>query len=272
MPLPNDLTYLMIRLSSRPTVYGAFHIASLCIIIILFILMTVFRKHLPRGKSTLRLALALFGSGLLVLEIVKQLICSYDASGGWSYNWARFPFQFCSSPIYISLIAALLPDGKVRTFFLCFLGTYSPIAGCAVLFWPSPDVFSTVLFLDIHTMLWHGSMLLFGLYLWLSGAIEKSLKTAVRAFAVFLPLNFIALALNEAEHILGFAKGYEFNMFYISRYYTCQIPLLNQVQENAPYPVFFVSFILLLTFGNIAVTLSMMLIGKIIRRQKAAKG
>ena len=251
------------RLAARPTVYGAFHSISLALILCLCVVLVIFRKRLPRGEKSLRLSLIIFGVGLLLLEIGKQITYSYDPALGWAYNWSRFPFQFCSSPIYAALVAMCLPDGAVRKTLVCFLGTYSPVAGCAVLFWPSPDVFSTILFLDVHTMLWHGAMLVFGLYLWLSGAIRPEWKTALRAFCVFLPLNFIALALNELEHIYGFADGYIFNMFYISRWYTCGNPLLNLVQQYAPYPVFFASFILLLGFGGFAVTAGMIFIDRI---------
>lgn len=155
------------RLSDRPGVYGGFHVGALITVLILFFLLILFRKRLPRGERALRRTLWVFALGLLLLEIGKQVVYSYDPQTGWSYDWSRFPFQFCSTPIYIALLAAPLHDGKLRRALLCFLATYSPVAGCAVLFWPSPDVFSPILFLDIHTMIWHGAMLLFGLYLWL---------------------------------------------------------------------------------------------------------
>lgn len=248
------------RLSDRPGVYGGFHVGALITVLILFFLLILFRKRLPRGERALRRTLWVFALGLLLLEIGKQVVYSYNPQTGWSYDWSRFPFQFCSTPIYIALLAAPLHDGKLRRALLCFLATYSPVAGCAVLFWPSPDVFSPILFLDIHTMIWHGAMLLFGLYLWLGDHVQPVIRTAWSAFLVYLPMNFVALALNEAEHAFGFAGGYAFNMFYTSRYYTCHIPLLSWVQQNAPYPVFFASFVLLLGFGGLAVTLGFVLI------------
>lgn len=254
------------RFATRPGVYGGFHVAALATVLILFCLMIVFCNRIPRGERALRRMLRVFALGLLLLEIGKQIVYSYDPQSGWSYDWSRFPFQFCSTPIYVALLAAPLRDGKLRRTLLCFLATYSSVAGCAVLFWPSPEVFSPILFLDVHTMVWHGAMLLFGLYLWLGGYVQPALRTAWRAFCVYLPLNFVALALNEAEHACGFAGGYAFNMFYISRYYTCNIPLLSRVQQNAPYPVFFASFVLLLGFGGFAVTLGFMLINRFGRR------
>lgn len=243
------------RLAERPSVYGGFHIGAVVVVFALFLGMILLRRHLPASEAALRRALRVFALGLLFLEIGKQLVYSYDPQTGWQYDWSRFPFQFCSTPIYAALVAAFLPDGKPRRTLLAFLATYSPVAGCAVLFWPSPDVFSPILFLDLHTMLWHGSMVLFGLYLWLVGAVRPTRQTALQGFCVFLPLNFVALALNELEHAYGFAGEYAFNMFYTSRYYTCHIPLLSTVQQRAPYPVFFASFVLLLGVGGALVVL-----------------
>lgn len=248
------------RLGSRPTVYGGFHIGALVVVFALFVGMICLRRRVPRSEAALRRGLWIFALGLLFLEIGKQIVYSYDPQTGWQYDWSRFPFQFCSTPIYAALIAAPLRDGKLRRTLLAFLATYSPVAGCAVLFWPSSDVFSTILFLDVHTMLWHGAMVLFGLFLWLGGYVQPTRRTALRGFCVFLPLNFVALALNELEHAYGFAGEYAFNMFYTSRYYTCHIPLLSTIQRNAPYPVFFGSFVLLLGAGGAAVVLGFAII------------
>lgn len=264
------------RLDARPGVYGGFHIGALIVISLLFLLMILFRRRLPKSRRALRIALWCFALSLLLLELGKQIVYSYDPQTGWQYDWSRFPFQFCSTPIYAALIAAPLPDGRLRRTLLAFLATYSPVAGCAVLFWPSPSVFSPILFLDIHTMLWHGAMVLFGLFLWLGGFLQPTRRTALEAFSVFLPLNFVALALNELEHLYGFAGDYAFNMFYTSRYYTCHIPLLSWVQQNAPYPVFFASFVLLLGAGGAAVVLGFAGIryvshGRLSRRVKGEK-
>ncbi len=248
------------RLSVRPTVWGTFHIVSVAIVLGLFIGMVLLRRHLPRGERALRHSLAVFGIGLLLLEIGKQLVYSYTPGGHWDYNWDRFPFQFCSTPIYVALIAMWLPDGRLRRALTAFLATYSPVAGCAVLFYPAADVFHEILFLDLHTMLWHGAMLLYGLYLWLTEATRPAGSTALSAALVFLPTAIIALALNEAEHLWHFAGEDTFNMFYISRHGTCHIPLLSWVQANAPYPVFFAAYILLLGMGGALVTLGMGLV------------
>ena len=248
------------RLDIRPKPFGAFHLVSVAVILVFCGVMILFRKRLPRGEKSLRTLLLAFGLGLLLLEVGKQITYSYSPTEGWAYNWDRFPFQFCSTPIYIALVAMCLPPCKVRQALLCFLATYSPVAGCAVLFYPAPDVFHEIIFLDVHTMLWHGVMLIFGLYLWLSGAVKPTLKTALAAAIVYLPLPCIALALNELEIATGFAGEFTFNMFYIARDGRCSIPVLSWIQKNAPYAVFFVSYVLTLGTGGGLVTAGMGLI------------
>lgn len=256
------------RLSARPAPFGVFHLTSVAILLAAAVLLIIFRKRLPRGERALRLWLTVFGVGLLLLEVGKQLTYSYDPAAGWAYNWDRFPFQFCSTPIYVALVAICLPAGRVRQALLNFLATYSPVAGCAVLFYPAPDVFHEILFLDLHTMLWHGAMLLFGLYLWLTRAVTPSVKTALTAAAVYLPMPCIALCLNELEMALGFAGEQTFNMFYIARDGTCVIPVLSWFRVHTPYPVFFIAYVLTLGTGGALVTAAMGVIACLAGKQR----
>lgn len=266
MPLLERLLDATPRFAEPPTPFGLFHLGSVAVILLLCITAVIFRKRLPGGEKHLRRALLLFGVGLLLLEIGKQIAYSYTPEGDWVYNWDRFPFQFCSTPIYIALFAMCLRPCRVRQALLSFLATYSPVAGCAVLFYPAPAVFHEMVFLNIHTMLWHGAMLLFGLWLWLTEAVKPSMKTALTAAAVYLPLPFIALVLNELESALGFAGDFLFNMFYISRDGTCDMPILWRIQENAPYPVFFMAYVLTLGLGGALVTAGMGFAGWIRRK------
>lgn len=245
------------RFAVRPAPFGRFHLISAALILGAFVLIVLFRRSLPRGERALHTALAVFGGGLLLLEVGKQIAYSYHGAGGWAYNWDRFPFQFCSIPMYVALIALWLREGRVRQALLGFLATYSPLAGCAVLLYPAPSVFHETVFLNIHAMLWHGCMLLFGLYLWLTEAVKPSVRTALTAAAVYLPLPFMALLLNELEMAWGFAGAYTFNMFYISRDGYCGIPVLSWFQANTPYPVFFLAYLLTLGMGGALVTAGM---------------
>ena len=245
------------RFALRPAPFGVFHLVSVAVLLLLGALMVIFHRRLPRGEDNLRRLLIVFGVGLLLLEVGKQITYSYDPTLGWAYNWDRFPFQFCSTPIYAALVAMCLRAGKLRQALLAFLATYSPVAGCAVLFYPAPDVFHEIVFLNVHTMLWHGAMLLFGLYLWLTEAVTPSVKTALSAAAVYLPMPVIALVLNEVEMATGFAGEYTFNMFYVARDGYCMIPVLSWFQAHTPYPVFFAAYVLTLGVGGALVTAGM---------------
>lgn len=242
------------RLSVPSKPFGGFHLTALGIILGLFLLMLLLNRRLPRSEKAVMRVLFVFGLGLLLLEIGKQMVCSYDPVGGWAYNWERFPFQFCSIPIYAALLAMCLPSCRLRQALLCFLATYSPVAGASVLFYPARSVFSDIVFLNLHTVIWHGAMLLFGLYLWLSGTVKAEWKSAGYAALVYLPLNFLALALNEASYAWGFAEGYAFNMFYTGRLGKCPIPILSGIQKTCPYPVFFLSYLVALGIGGVLVT------------------
>lgn len=262
----NWLAYLLDhtpRFATRPAAFGGFHLMAVAVILAMAVLMILFGRQLPRGERALRRMLIAFGVGLLLLEIGKQITYSYIPGEGFAYNWDRFPFQFCSTPIYVALVAMCLRDCGFRRALLAFLATYSPVAGCAVLFYPAADVFHEIVFLNLHTMLWHGAMLLFGLYLWLTEAVMPTRKTALCAAAVYLPMPVIALLLNEAEHLWNFAGNFTFNMFYISRHGDCMIPLLSWVQAHAPYPVFFLSYVALLGMGGALVTGGMWVIRRL---------
>ncbi len=241
------------RFAAAPAPFGAFHLISLGLVLGLFIAMIVARRHLSRGERALRRVLGLFGVGLLFLEIGKQIVYSYAGGGAWAYAWDRFPFQFCSLPIYVALLALCLRPGRVRTALLAFLAAYGPVAGFAVLLWPAGWVFHEIIFLNVHTMLWHGAMVLFGLYLWLTEAVVPSPRAARQAFFVFLPTPVMALLLNEAEYLWNFAGDADFNMFYISRHGTCSIPVLGDLQAAGPYPLFFVAYMLVLGLGGVLV-------------------
>ena len=246
------------RLGSAPEPFGVFHLTALGLTLGLFSLMIIFRRRLPKSDKAVQRVLMAFAFGLLLWEIGKQLVYSYDPAVGWGYNWEKFPFQFCSVPIYAALIATFLPKGRARQALLCFLATYSPVGGASVLFYPARFVFSDIVFLNVHTMVWHGAMLLFGLYLWLSGAVKAEWRTAGKAALIYVPLNFIALALNEASYAWGFAEGYDFNMFYTGRLGTCSIPVPSAIQKACPYPVFWTSYLVTLGTGGLLVTAAMM--------------
>ena len=93
--------------SDVPAVYGSFHIASLCVILFLSLAVIFFRRRLT--EKFLAYAMLVSGVVMLVFEIYKQVVISYiPETDTWVYPWSIFPFQFCSTPIYLTFIAFIL--------------------------------------------------------------------------------------------------------------------------------------------------------------------
>ncbi len=210
-----------------PARWGLFHCVFLSLFALLIALMAVCRRKLPRGDRAVRIILAAAGLFFVFMEAGKQILCSYDPQSGlWEYDFLRFPFQFCSLPIWLCPIGALCGSaGRGR---ICsFLASFGLFAGGAVLIWPSGGVFSEIAFLNWHTMLWHGLMVTVGFYLWFSETVRPSAGNVLGALAVYLPQCPIAALLNEAAHRMGIPM----DLFHFSPYFRTDTPLLSLVQQ-----------------------------------------
>ena len=145
----------------------------------------------------------------------------------------------------ISEVCADIPKSNISLF-----------AGLAVLCYPN-DVFVETIGINIQTMVHHGSQILLGVFLAVRYRKELNVKRFFSGFAVFVAMVLVAMILNiSMYHILGaFNIDETFNMFYISPYFNCTLPLLSIVWEYVPYIVFvmiyFFGFILcaLIVYG-----------------------
>jgi len=226
----------------KPPLFGWYHICTIAITAILVTLIFVFRKKI--SKKFINILLIVFGSTLIFLEIFKQCIHSMSVVNGiavWSYDWHSFPFQFCSVPILLMFIAGIIRKGKVYNAILCFLGTFSLFAGIVVVLYPS-TVLSEHIFLSIHTMLWHCSMVLIGFMILATKSIDLNIKSVLKALIVFAIIISLAQIMNIIWHFCG--NEQTFNMFYISPYYECELPLLSDIKEKTPYIVFLLCYLL----------------------------
>lgn len=95
-------------------------------------------------------------------------------------------------------------------------------------------------------MLHHGIQLFFGAYLAYRCRDKLTLKKLPYATAVFSVLVSIAMVLNLTVHNALRATGHDddFNMFYISPYYQCHMPILSAIDEVLPSPAFIIVYIL----------------------------
>lgn len=224
-----------------PESYGTYHLTCAALTLIIAVLLVATFKNAK--EKTVRVITAIMWIIIVILEVVKQLLFSVyiDASGsfGWDYSWYSFPFQFCSSPLYILPIVAFAKNGKLRDAAIVFLGTFSVFAGTCVMVFPG-DVFIELDFINVQTMVHHGSQIFFGACLAFRYRDKLNLKNLARATAIFTILCAIALALNLATYHLFPIWGIDeaFNMFFISPYFHCTLPILSDVFKLLPYPAF----------------------------------
>ena len=245
--------------SPHQTVFGWFHFLFLGLTIIATVLMCVF---LPK-VSTKTHKIVLFVSWLimLLLEIYKQLVYSFEYVDGkavWDYQWYAFPFQFCSSPLYILPFAIFIKKDSAREYFESFLGFFALFGGLVVMLYPG-DVYNTsYIGVAIQSMVHHGLMVAIGIYLLVKNKDKLNIKYYLKSLVVFVAMLVVATILNET---IIFATKDSFNMFYISRHFDCTMPLLSIIYQKLPYPVFLIVYIV----GFAIAGMVMFLVAKLIK-------
>lgn len=251
----------------RPVSFGWFHFLCLGIVIVAAVLLAWFgRKTTDKQNRIIMLVLSLT---MIIFEIYKQLNYSYTwTTDTWSYQWYAFPFQFCSTPMFIGLIAACIPKGRVQEAMFCFLGTFGLFAGLSVMLYPN-DVFINTIGINIQTMLHHGIMLIMGVYVLSSGRAKLKWTTILKASIVFVALTAMAIIMDIIYVKAG--GNQTFNMFYISPYFECTLPVLSLIYLKVPYYVFLPIYILGFMLAGFVILLIAMGINWIIQKAKNNK-
>ncbi|MBU1143027.1 MAG: YwaF family protein, partial [Firmicutes bacterium] len=147
----NEILQFLNGEMNRPLPYGTlsegwFHYLSLVLVIVASVIAITRMKNMSDKK--LKKVLLIFAIILIVFEIYKQLIFSYQAN--WNYQWYAFPFQFCSTPMYVALFAGLTRNKKIFEALKIFLATFGLFAGVAVMLYPM-TVFVGTIGINIQT-------------------------------------------------------------------------------------------------------------------------
>lgn len=224
----------------RPTLFGWYHLLCLAVTVGLCVLVFLRARNLP--DKTFNLIIGTTALALILLEAYKQLNFSFNSTTGeWSYQWYAFPFQFCATPMYVLLVASLVPNGKVKDSLCAFMATYGLFAGAAVMFYPG-DVFIETIGINIQTMIHHGMMVVIGVFMYVSGRAKLSHKTILQALPTFAILVGVAMTANLLYGAFG-DPNQSFNMFYISPYYPCTLPVLSMFYGQVPYVIFLAIYV-----------------------------
>ena len=245
-----------------PTLYGWFHLMWVGIVILSSILLCyLYKKGIIKNVRAVLLTVSIT---VIVLEAYKLLMfgMSYNNEIEYRFPWNAFPWQFCSTPMYITLIAGLT-KGKIHDFCCSFLATFAVFAGAAIMVYPDA-VFIPIIGINIQTMICHGSMIVVGVFLYYTNTVKTKFTTLFKGAAVFSICVTIAVILNEIGHVVGLTEKDYFNMFYISRYEDPHLPVYSIIQQNvSSYPICLAIYILGFTLAACLMLLAAMGIKKL---------
>lgn len=232
---------------AEPKMYGLFHL--LCLFLTGMFIELFLKREV--GEKQVRIILGMSSVLVIGLEIYKQLYYSIDFQNGitFHYRWNIFPWQFCSTPMYIGLLGAMMKNRNMHYRLCCYLSTYALMAGICVMLYPS-SVFTENVIINIQTMVNHGTMVVIGMYLLLSGYVRCEKETLVEALKVFIICLMIAIILNECAYGIGIVEQFPFNMFYISPYVEGSLPVFGQIQKVVSYPMSLLIYVVGFSIGS----------------------
>lgn len=192
----------------KPKAYGPFHL----IFFFVGLAVSVFfawrlRKLDDKGNRRLLMGAGLF---LLITELYKQLFY-FCYIGQNTYQWWIFPFQLCSVPMYLCLIAPNLKNKAIAGGMYNFMVYFNLLGGFIAFLEPSGLVHE-YLTLTLHAFCWHMMLVFVGLYLAFSHRAGIRLRDYSTAVLTFLSLAALAFIIN-----LVFRKvsGGSINMFFV---------------------------------------------------------
>ena len=235
---------------TTPTPYGWYHLLS----ILLTILAAIFlcKSNRFKGKETIQKTVFIVSIITILFEVYKQFNFSFSLNNGdvvFDYQWYAFPFQFCSTPMYVGALTGLFKNGKIHDMLYAYLATYAVFAGICVMVYPV-TVFVPTIGINIQTMFNHGSMIVLGAYLLWTGYVNSGWKTVIKALPVFVVAIMLAIVMNEAAFRSGLLNTNEFNMFFISPYCPPSLPVYSLVQEVLPFPLCLLVYVAVFTLAG----------------------
>ena len=226
-----------------PEIGGLFHIA--CLVLSLGTASVFYWDKKNGAHISPRTVFAVYGVVTLTLELLKQFMWAVAESEEgliWSYSWYSAPFQFCTMPLYISLILAVSKNENLNSYLTSFLGLFAVISMTGVMAYPD-DVFTSSPIINVHTMFLHGGGLTLSLFVLIRGLVPFNFRSVLKGFSVFLIGVALALALDIGVEKSGLNQGATFNMFYISPYYESTLPVFSSLWHSLPYPLFLLTYI-----------------------------
>ena len=257
--------------TTTPRMLGWVHILSFILAVGFGVFLSVRFRH--SDEKTVRRLLLIASVISIVLEIYKQFVFSFSYDGQavkFDYQWYAFPFQFCSMPMYVGLLAAFIKRGRLHDALCAFLATYGFFGGLVVMVYPV-QVYIGIIGINAQTMICHGLMVAMGIYFLACGYVKLKHKTMLMALSVFSSLVGLVMILNEAVFYSGILNGETLNMFYISRHFSPSLPVYSLIQAIVPYPFCVIFYVFGFSAAAYIILLCAMGINRIISNVKNRK-
>lgn len=263
------ITFLQKEIET-PKAWGWFHLNWFFLTILLITLFVIFRKKY--SQKQMKTVLLIYAILSLILEITKQVIWSFNFDpetliGTWDFQWYAFPFQLCTTPIYVCILISLLKKGKFQEDLIYYLIFITIIGSLATMFMPD-SCFCRTLEVDIHTMVLHFGSFVVSFYLIMHNLNKINFKNFLRGYKVFLIMALIANMGNIILYKSGILHGETFNMFYISPYFPSVLPVFCDLYYKVPYVIYLVLYLLGVFIGGLIIYLILKGIKKIKSRRK----
>ena len=237
--------FLELEFETAPGNYGWFHLLSLGIIIAITVLLIIFFRNASDKKF--RTIIAILWGIMVLGEIYKQLTFTFTVDGDQlnaHYQWYAFPFQLCSTPLYVLPFVAFLKDGKVRRACMAYSSFFAFFGGLAVMIFPG-NVFVRQIGIDVQRMMHHGFQFVTGVFISVWNRKILNYKYWLSSIPVYIVLICIACSMNGTAFLLydkaGVTELSGFNMFYVRHDLECALPLMSDIQKMVnPYLFFFI--------------------------------
>ena len=228
--IQSDLSYLLQKTAwpmTPPSPWSAFHIifsllgltAAVFLAILLAGHCSPLDSYVP-AASRASFILWICGVLLAVSELYKQFFI-YEIVNQGQYDWWYFPFQLCSTPMYLCLVFPLIPPGVPRKTAASYLQSFGLLGGIMALAEPS-GLMHPFWTLTLHGLLWHIFLVFIALFCAALGLAGKT----TRDFLCTVPLFFVFCLVATAINVLTGGKA---DMFYISPYYPVTQVVFHQI-------------------------------------------
>ena len=183
--------------------FGKEHIASTAVTLVMVVLFAFLYRKADEKKQ--RIILKVIPIFMAALEIFKDMFLIKVHRFGLGY----LPLHVCSIGIFVFMLREFLPWKKVKDIF----GEVSvilimPGALAALIFPDWTYVYPVLNFINLHSFVWHGLLVLYPLLLLMRGDVKPSVKH------IHYVLLFLCVVVPP---IYAFDKRFGCNYFFVSR-------------------------------------------------------